>query len=56
MYPNHEAETNASDIADDVSAGAEVVKKLGLLEGRIIVADDFDAPLDDETLGLFEAN
>jgi prevent-host-death family protein len=29
-------------------------KKLGLLKGKIKVADDFNAPLDDETLGLFE--
>jgi prevent-host-death family protein len=29
-------------------------KKLGLLKGKIKVADDFNAPLDDETLGSFE--
>ncbi len=29
-------------------------KKLGLLKGKIKVGDDFNAPLDDETLGLFE--
>ena len=29
-------------------------KKLGLLKGKIKVADDFNAPLDDETLALFE--
>ncbi len=31
-------------------------KKLGLLKGKIKVADDFNAPLDDETLGLFEGS
>jgi prevent-host-death family protein len=31
-------------------------KKLGLLKGKIKVADDFNAPLDDDTLGLFEGN
>lgn len=29
-------------------------KRLGLLKGKIKVPDDFDAPLDDETLSLFE--
>ncbi len=29
-------------------------KKLRLLKGKIKVGDDFNAPLDDETLGLFE--
>ena len=29
-------------------------KKLGLLKGKIKVADDFNAPLDEETLGSFE--
>jgi hypothetical protein len=31
-------------------------KKLGLLKGKIKVGDDFNAPLDDETLGSFEAS
>jgi prevent-host-death family protein len=31
-------------------------KKLGLLKGKIKVADDFNAPLNEETLGLFEGN
>ena len=31
-------------------------KKLGLLKGKIKVADDFNAPLDDATLGLFEGS
>ena len=31
-------------------------KKLGLLKGKIKIADDFNAPLDDATLGLFEGN
>ncbi len=31
-------------------------KKLGLLKGKIKVGDDFNAPLDDETLGLFEGS
>ena len=31
-------------------------KKLGLLKGKIKVADDFNTPLDDETLGLFEGS
>jgi prevent-host-death family protein len=31
-------------------------KKLGLLKGKIEVSDDFNAPLDDETLGLFEGS
>jgi len=30
------------------------VKKLGLLKGQIKVPDDFNAPLDAETLALFE--
>ena len=29
-------------------------KKLGLLKGKIKVAEDFNAPLDDETLARFE--
>ena len=29
-------------------------KHLGLLRGRIKVADDFNTPLDDAVLGLFE--
>ena len=29
-------------------------KQLGLLRGRIKVADDFNTPLDDAVLGLFE--
>lgn len=29
-------------------------RKLGLLAGRLIVADDFDAPLPDEVLAAFE--
>lgn len=29
-------------------------KHLGLLKGRINVADDFNMPLDDAVLGLFE--
>ena len=29
-------------------------KHLGLLKGRIKVADDFNMPLDDAVLGLFE--
>ncbi len=29
-------------------------KRLGLLKGRIKVPDDFNAPLDDETLSAFE--
>ena len=31
-------------------------KKLGLLKGKIKVGDDFNAPLDDETLGLFDGS
>jgi prevent-host-death family protein len=31
-------------------------KKLGLLKGKIKVADDFNAPLDDDTRGLFEGS
>ena len=31
-------------------------KKLGLLKGKIKVGDDFNAPLDEETLGLFEGS
>jgi prevent-host-death family protein len=31
-------------------------KKLGLLKGKIKVSDDFNTPLDDETLGLFEGS
>ena len=30
-------------------------KHLGLLKGRIKVPEDFNAPLDDETLSVFEA-
>jgi prevent-host-death family protein len=29
-------------------------KRLGLLKGKIKVADDFNAPLDDEALAAFE--
>jgi prevent-host-death family protein len=29
-------------------------KQLGMLEGKIKVSDDFNAPLDDEMLTLFE--
>jgi hypothetical protein len=29
-------------------------KRLGLLKGKIKVPDDFNAPLDDETLSTFE--
>lgn len=29
-------------------------KRLGLLKGKIKVPDDFNAPLDDETLSAFE--
>jgi hypothetical protein len=29
-------------------------KHLGLLKGKIKVADDFNTPLDDEVLALFE--
>jgi prevent-host-death family protein len=29
-------------------------KKLGLLKGKVKVPADFNAPLDEETLGLFE--
>jgi prevent-host-death family protein len=29
-------------------------KKLGLLKGKIKVADDFNAPLNDDLLGAFE--
>jgi len=29
-------------------------KRLGLLKGKIRVPDDFNAPLDDETLSAFE--
>lgn len=29
-------------------------KRLGLLKGKIKVSDDFNAPLDDETLTTFE--
>jgi antitoxin (DNA-binding transcriptional repressor) of toxin-antitoxin stability system len=29
-------------------------KRLGLLKGKIKVPDDFNAPLDDETLDAFE--
>ena len=29
-------------------------KRLGLLKGKIKVTDDFNAPLDDETLSSFE--
>ncbi len=29
-------------------------RKLGLLKGRLIVPDDFDAPLPDEVLAAFE--
>jgi hypothetical protein len=31
-------------------------KKLGLLKGKIKVDDDFNAPLDEETLRLFEGS
>ena len=31
-------------------------KKLGLLKGKIKVGDDFNAPLDEETLRLFEGS
>ena len=29
-------------------------KRLGLLEGRLTIPDDFDAPLPEEMLGAFE--
>lgn len=29
-------------------------KRLGLLKGKIKIPNDFNAPLDDETLGTFE--
>jgi prevent-host-death family protein len=32
------------------------VKKLGLLKGKIKVPEDFNAPLDEETLARFEGN
>ena len=31
-------------------------KKLGLLKGKIKVPEDFNAPLDEETLARFEGN
>ena len=31
-------------------------KRLGLLKGKIKVAEDFNAPLDDETLARFEGS
>lgn len=31
-------------------------KRLGLLEGKLIVPDDFDAPLPPEILAAFEGN
>ncbi len=31
-------------------------KRLGLLEGKLIVPDDFDAPLPPELLAAFEGN
>lgn len=35
-------------------AAAPLPKTLGLLEGKVRVPDDFDAPLPDEVLGGFE--
>jgi prevent-host-death family protein len=34
--------------------GVARVKKLGMLEGRISVPDDFNAPLDEEVIAGFE--
>jgi prevent-host-death family protein len=42
-------------VARLVSYRAPLPKRLGALQGRIVVPDDFDAPLDEVTLGRFEA-
>lgn len=34
-------------------APANVVRPLGAMEGQIYIAEDFDAPLPDDLLGLF---
>ena len=47
VFNIHDAKTNLSRIVDE---------KLGQLKGKIKVGDDFNAPLDDETLGLFEGS
>jgi prevent-host-death family protein len=35
-------------------AGASRPKHLGLLKGKVVVPDDFNAPLDEATLATFE--
>ena len=39
-----------------VQATKRIPKRLGLLKGKLKVADDFDAPLPDEILKIFYAN
>jgi prevent-host-death family protein len=64
------AKTHLSRLIDQVNAGQEVVvtrhgravarlvakseRKLGTLKGKIWMSDDFDAPLPEEVLTLFE--
>ena len=38
------------------ASNAKPKKRLGLLEGRLIVPDDFDAPLPAEILAAFEGD
>jgi prevent-host-death family protein len=43
-------------VARLVPAGDKPKRKLGTLKGKIWISDDFDAPLPDELLKLFEGS